>query len=758
MTSASLTAGFAPECLTIGLGKECNLDCSYCYAKVRPGQVTPSLGGAEFLAAIRAGAELVARTCQEQGRRLSFGFQGAGEPFLDFDRLAAADEAVRAIAASHGLPVFSYITSNGTMGEDPYRWAAQRFDRICLSVDGPPRLHDRARRFRNGAPTSGKVRDTVELLKALGKPPACRVTVTRENVDGMVEMARFLLVELGLTDVQFEPVYSHPDQYPDPEKFAQGLVGARGLARRCGGVAFYSGYRPGETHGPYCQTSRHVLFVTGNGTASACLFHECETSDSPFFVGAHSPKDNVFAIAQQRIDEIEAAVARLPEACQDCAVRDHCVRGCPDFCPLDIACKERDVTQTLRCRINRLLRAAELGRGQASSTAHAGASGRGELPEELLAAQRELRGQKNVVPNSGQHLAAWEGFVHDLRSRVPSAQMADEGATIYLGKLSPGCGHCKRGTWDCIFVTKQCNLACSFCCSANTIPRKGFASALGKSVDQLIENYQIVGIGGISLSGGEALLEPEQTFSLLEAFRRRLPSTYLWLYTNGLLLQPEYIERLADLGLDEIRFNAAATGYDDPIVLQTMARAAQRIPAVTVEIPAIPSDAHKLVACLAAWCDAGVTYVNLHELMRERNSHSACLQGDFRQVVLADGHATDVSVGSREVALQVMQTVVDRNIPLNVNLCSFANKLLQLRGRRRNLAVLRAEPHQRLVDSEYLDTVLACTSAEDYQFVHPDEIARLRNDGRARRLFLIRRTAPLSLDDPGRLVQVEEVT
>jgi pyruvate formate-lyase activating enzyme-like uncharacterized protein len=571
----------------------------------------------------------------------------------------------------------------------------------------------------------------------------------------MVEMASFLLIELGLTDVQFEPVYSHPELYPEPEKFAHGLLAARAMARSRNGVAFYSGYRPGEAHGPYCQTSRRVLFVTGNGAASACLFRECETSDSPFFVGAHSPKGDVLAIVQQRIDEIETAVARLPEPCNACAVRDHCVRGCPDFCPIDVACKERDVTQTPRCRINRLLHAAERRGG---STGRAEASDRDQLPEVLLAAQRELREQKNVVPNRGRHLAGWESFVDDLHSRLPSAQVADDGATIYLGKLSPGCGHCKRGSWDCIFVTKRCNLACSFCCSAKTTPRKQFASALGRSVEQLIQNYQTIGIGGVSLSGGEALLEPEQTFSLLEAFRHRLQDSYLWLYTNGLLLQPDYIERLADLGLDEIRFNAAATGYDDPILLGTIARAAQRLPAVTVEIPAIPDDAAKLIACLPAWCNAGVTYLNLHELMRERNSHSAHLRGEFRRVVLADGHVTDVSVGSRDVALQVMQAVVDRNIPLNVNLCSLANKLLQLRGRRNNLALLRRQPHQRLVDSEYLDTVLTCTSREHYEFVHPDEIPRLRSSVGKQRLFLIRRTAPLSLDDPGRLVQVEEVT
>ena len=56
MTSARLAASFAPECLTIGLGKDCNLDCSYCYAKARPGKTTALLDQTEFLVAIRAGS------------------------------------------------------------------------------------------------------------------------------------------------------------------------------------------------------------------------------------------------------------------------------------------------------------------------------------------------------------------------------------------------------------------------------------------------------------------------------------------------------------------------------------------------------------------------------------------------------------------------------------------------------------------------------------------------------------------------------
>jgi hypothetical protein len=105
-----------------------------------------------------------------------------------------------------------------------------------------------------------------------------------------------------------------------------------------------------------------------------------------------------------------------------------------------------------------------------------------------------------------------------------------------------------------------------------------------------------------------------------------------------------------------------------------------------------------------------------------------------------------------------MVAVDEKRLPIHVNFCSFTNKLLQLRGRRENLAVLRRQPHERLTEDQYLETVLAFGSREEHEFVHPNDLARVRSDGRGRRLFLIRRTVPLSLDDPGRVVHVEEVS
>ena len=99
----------------------------------------------------------------------------------------------------------------------------------------------------------------------------------------------------------------------------------------------------------------------------------------------------------------------------------------------------------------------------------------------------------------------------------------------------------------------------------------------------------------------------------------------------------------------------------------------------------------------------------------------------------------------------------DKGIPIAVNFCSFTNKLLQLRVRRKALAALHQKPYERL-DGEVIETVLAFTAPDNYAWMHPDEVERLKGKRVGQRFFLLRRVAPLILDDPGRLLAVQEVT
>jgi hypothetical protein len=222
---------------------------------------------------------------------------------------------------------------------------------------------------------------------------------------------------------------------------------------------------------------------------------------------------------------------------------------------------------------------------------------------------------------------------------------------------------------------------------------------------------------------------------------------------------------LSELGLDEIRFNLAATGYTHPEVLEHVKKAVRNLPVVTVEIPAIPEDAAALLAALPVWADLGVRYLNLHELMFEPGTPSALRAGPRQDLLTPDGHETQFHPASRELTLHVMQAVQAQGLTLAVNDCSMQNKLRQLRGRRRlvgkylesSAAPETAVPRMgapetaapAALDADgFLQTVLVCPSATEGLLVHPDELAEARRRYPGALGYRLRCLPPLSLFEP----------
>lgn len=351
--------------------------------------------------------------------------------------------------------------------------------------------------------------------------------------------------------------------------------------------------------------------------------------------------------------------------------------------------------------------------------------------------------------NRDEFYSIWDEYLLKVAREIPGVHIGDGGATISLGEISPGCRLCKNGRWDCIFVTGRCNLNCGFCINSISGNRNGFFSSLGSDAGELTDNYSKAGIKGISFSGGEALLSFDETVSLLIQLKEHFPDNYFWLYTNGLILTENHIEKLSDYGIDEIRFNLAATGYDNLDVLNRVESASMKIKNITVEIPVIPEDRDKLLAVLETWSDAGVKFLNLHELMREMNSNSYSLKGEFKRLYLEDGHVTDIELKSKTSVLEIIGRIQKRRIPLNINFCSIVNKFHQLSGRRNIFAGIVKTAEEKRVDNDCLESVIAYRSPEDYFFVHPDNAERLKNEYKNYSFTLIRRTVPLSLHDRG---------
>lgn len=331
-------------------------------------------------------------------------------------------------------------------------------------------------------------------------------------------------------------------------------------------------------------------------------------------------------------------------------------------------------------------------------------------------------------------------FLTNLKKQIPTIRILDE-EVVVLGELSPGCQACQGGTWDCTFVTMGCNLKCSFCCSPLNIPTEYHGSAFGREPQEILNNHAKTEITGISFSGGEVFTQRERLFNWINKFRQARPDAYLWLYTNGTLIRDNDLSQLARLGINEMRFNLAATDYTHPRLLQVVKKAAAKLSAITIEIPTIPQHREKLLAALPIWDDCGVKYLNLHELMHEPGSLSENLSGDCYVYTLADGHVAHVNEQSRHLIREVMLVTQQMHLSLSINACLLQTKVRQIRGRRRNLARIIQKPYERF-DGNYFETV-KITKDKQIAFVHPDAVAEYADA--ENEIERLRRPAPLSL-------------
>jgi pyruvate formate-lyase activating enzyme-like uncharacterized protein len=360
-------------------------------------------------------------------------------------------------------------------------------------------------------------------------------------------------------------------------------------------------------------------------------------------------------------------------------------------------------------------------------------------------------------PNLDELRPAWKAYLASAKRQVPGIQIEEQGEVVYLGALSPGCRACKEGSWDCIFTTLRCNLDCEFCYSPLGIGREYAGSAFGTTPEEIAENHAKTRITGISFSGGEPFIDAPKLLEWVGWFRERCPNRYTWVYTNGILAVEEHSRRLGELGVDEIRFNMAATGYDHPTVMENLEAAARFIRNVTVEIPAIPKHASKLLACLEDWCALGARFLNLHELIYEPGSNSADMCGSRQAIITEDGHRSAFNPESRELTLAVMKRVQEEGLPLAVNDCSMQSKLRQLRGRRRNLVPLVQAPHERLVGDQFLESYCAHQDGKEPCWLHPEALDEARERLPHHRFVRLVRTAPLTIDDSGRWIVCDEL-
>lgn len=329
------------------------------------------------------------------------------------------------------------------------------------------------------------------------------------------------------------------------------------------------------------------------------------------------------------------------------------------------------------------------------------------------------------------------------------------GTKVDCSSLSPGCLSCGAGGWSCLFINGRCNGHCFYCPTAQDDDGPPVTNGLVFTTpDDYAAYVAVLGLSGVSISGGEPLMTPDLTLAYLSAVRKRCGAdVHLWLYTNGTLLTADLCRRLRDAGLDEIRFDLGAVRYH----LKKLRLAVGRIPTVTVEIPAVPEDEELLKRKMVEMAETGVNHLNLHQLRLTPYNLGPLTERGYSFI-----HGEKVTVLESELcALRLVRFGLEQSISLPVNYCSFPYKRrFQHAAARRRAADAACVFGEVVTEPGYLRTLTAtgvryseAALLQNPSYRHPFEKILLET-GRA--LYLERRplTPEMELSDAERTAVV----
>lgn len=254
-----------------------------------------------------------------------------------------------------------------------------------------------------------------------------------------------------------------------------------------------------------------------------------------------------------------------------------------------------------------------------------------------------------------------------------------ENRTFFVGnedKFPKGCRSCLLGTGlGAIRKTNKCNLECKFCYNygeLDSIPPVGEGMwEIGgtrfyeKDIDLLLSIYNKP--TGVSYVYLEPFMEIEKYYPVIKKFSNA--NIHQHLYTNGILATEENLKALAEAGLDEIRFNLAATNCSDKVI-EKIGIAKQYIKSVGIESPMTPEFFETFLKKKKVILDTKLDFINCAELhLNENNIYNYYGENMY---IYRLGYISPI--WSRELTLKLMKVADEENWDLAVHDCSNRTK------------------------------------------------------------------------------------
>jgi len=269
--------------------------------------------------------------------------------------------------------------------------------------------------------------------------------------------------------------------------------------------------------------------------------------------------------------------------------------------------------------------------------------------------------------------------------------------------IPKGCKYCLDGAKAVLFLNGICQKPdhCSWYCPIS-IERRGKDSTYIDEIkifskEELLEEIKKINAKGMSVTGGEPLLKTNlvKTLDYIKYVKSVMGKKFhIHLYTNGINFNENLARKLAQAGLDEIRFHPPKN------IWSKIELAINKGITVGVEVPVIPNNQYlKNTERLIFYLEkVGADFINLNEFeFCFPNSRSLKERG----YKLKENSIASVE-NSRESALDLIQKIAPKT-SIKIHFCSIrAKDYFQLKNRYLRRAKNIKLPYEEITDEGLL--------------------------------------------------------
>ncbi len=243
-----------------------------------------------------------------------------------------------------------------------------------------------------------------------------------------------------------------------------------------------------------------------------------------------------------------------------------------------------------------------------------------------------------------------------------------------IGSLPKGCKQCVRGEKLVLFITGLCERSCFYCPLSEEKKNKDVMYAnewdtdFKGEFDQrareiILKEARLCESKGAGITGGDPLIVVERTAQAIKTLKEEFGEDFhTHLYTIPESLTNEKLDILSAAGLDELRLHPRLR---DPEHWDKIKLAAEYPWSLGLEVPAVPGygeDMKKLIDYAAGL----VKFININELEVADTPANRLLEMGYET---KDDESYAV-LGSRELAEELMEYVIEKKYLLRVHFCT----------------------------------------------------------------------------------------